>query len=184
MNERLKTVTKALQDTEFIDIINELINNDKVKEMENYRQHYDISTFEHCLNVSYISYKICKLLKWDYKSMARAAMLHDLFLYDWRESKKKLNLEGYHAFVHPKIALKNAEETFELNKKEKDIILKHMWPVTFSLPKYKESYLITFVDKYSAIQESIGYYQKQMETKRLYRYAYIFLCLIFLGKIV
>ena len=95
MNERLKTVTKALQDTEFIDIINELINNDKVKEMENYRQHYDISTFEHCLNVSYISYKICKLLKWDYKSMARAAMLHDLFLYDWRESKKKLNLEGY-----------------------------------------------------------------------------------------
>ena len=41
MNERLKTVTKALQDTEFIDIINELINNDKVKEMENYVQRFN-----------------------------------------------------------------------------------------------------------------------------------------------
>ena len=69
-------------------------------------------------------------------------MLHDLFLYDWRHSKKKLNLEGLHAFVHPKIALRNASELFLLNDKEKDIILKHMWPVTFfSLPKYRESYI-------------------------------------------
>ena len=184
MDYELVTVKKALKDTEFMNIIGELINTDKVKEMQKYRQHYNVSTFEHCLNVAYISYKICKFLKWDYKSMARAAMLHDLFLYDWRESKKKLNLEGYHAFVHPKIALKNATELFILNEKEKDIILKHMWPVTISLPKYKESYLITFIDKYSAMQESITYYKKNIQAKKVYRYAYIFLCLMFLGKIV
>lgn len=174
--------SKIVESKEFINIIKDLINSDSVKEMKKYRQHYDISTYEHCLNVSYISYKICKKLNWDYKSMARAAMLHDLFLYDWRNSKKRLNLEGYHAFIHPKIALENASKLYSLNDKEKDIIVKHMWPVTLALPKYKETYVITIVDKYSAICESFRYYRKWIKSKKLYKYAYIFLCLVFLGK--
>ena len=79
---------KAINDKEYMQIVKDIINNETVAEMKKYRQHYDINTFEHCLNVSYISYRICKKLKWDYKSMARGAMLHDLFLYDWRNSKK------------------------------------------------------------------------------------------------
>ena len=165
-------------------IVKDIINNETVAEMKKYRQHYDINTFEHCLNVSYISYRICKKLKWDYKSMARGAMLHDLFLYDWRNSKKELNLDGYHAFVHPKIALENASKLYDLNDKEKDIIVKHMWPVTLSLPKYKESFVITLVDKYSALQESAQYYRSKIESKKLFRYAYIFFGLIFLRKII
>ena len=184
MKRTLKTIKNALSDKTFLDIIKELINNEKVQEMQKYRQHYDVTTYEHCLNVSYISYKIARFFKWDYESVARAAMLHDLFLYDWRNSKRELGLESYHAFVHPKIALKNASAEFRLNEKEKDIILKHMWPVTISLPKYKESYLITLIDKYSAIQESINYYQEYIQSKKMYRYAYIFLCLIFLKKIM
>ena len=43
----------------------------------------------------------------------------------------------------------------DLTEKEQDIILKHMWPVTLILPKYKESFIITFVDKYCAIQETL-----------------------------
>lgn len=169
---------------EFINIIKDIITNDTVKEMKNYRQHYDVSTYEHCINVAYISYKICKKLNWDYKSMARAAMLHDLFLYDWRNSKEALKLRGYHAFVHPKIALENASKLYNLNDIEKDIIVKHMWPVTIALPKYKETYVITLVDKYSALRESFRYYRRWIHSKKMYRYAYIFLCLIFLGKIV
>ena len=175
---------QAINDKEYMQIVKDIINNETVLEMKKYRQHYDISTFEHCLNVSYISYKICKKLKWDYKSMARAALLHDLFLYDWRNSRKELNLDGYHAFVHPKIALENASKLYDLNDKEKDIIVKHMWPVTMTLPKYKESYLITLVDKYSAIQESAQYYRKKIESKKLYKYAYIFFGLIFLRKML
>ena len=169
---------------EFINIIKDIITNDTVKEMKNYRQHYDVTTYEHCINVAYISYKICKKLNWDYKSMARAAMLHDLFLYDWRNSKKKLKLKGYHAFVHPKIALENASKLYNLNDKEKDIIVNHMWPVTFAIPKYKETYVITLVDKYSALRESFKYYKSWLNSKRIYRYAYIFLCLIFVGKLI
>ena len=51
----------------------------------------------------------------------------------------------------------NAQKLFILNEIEKDIILKHMWPVTFSAPKYLESYIITFVDKYCAIKEWSNY---------------------------
>ena len=88
-------------------------------------------------------------------------MIHDLFLYDWRNSRKELNLDGYHAFVHPKIAYKNESKIFDLNKKEKDIIIKHMWPVTlFKIPRYRESFIITLTDKYSATKESFTYYRK------------------------
>jgi len=180
----MKKCNKWTQNKEFIEITKDLLTNEKVKEMKNYRQHYDISTYEHCLNVSYISYKICKKLKLDYISMARAAMLHDLFLYDWRNSKKRLHLNQYHAFAHPKIALENASKLFDLNEKEKDIIVKHMWPVTIKLPKYKETYIITLVDKYCTLCETFKYYNKMLKSKRMYRYAYIFLCLMFLGKVI
>ena len=155
MNRSYKKIKEYI---EFYTIIRDLINNKTVQEMKNYRQHYSTTTFEHCFYVSYISYKICKRLRFDYISCARAAFLHDLFLYNWRNSSKNLNLGGLHAFIHPKIALRNANEIFDLNKKEQDIILKHMWPVTLAFPKYKESFIVTFVDKYSAIFESLKYY--------------------------
>lgn len=139
-------------------IIKNIIDNPTVRQMDNFRQHYNISCFEHCKNVSFISYKICKKLNLDYTAAAKAGMLHDLFLYDWR--KKEDGRKGLHAFTHPKTALDNSKKLFELSKKEEDIILKHMWPVTLKLPKYPESYIITFVDKYSAIMESLQYYSK------------------------
>ena len=93
------------------------------------------------------------------------------------KQQKELKLEGYHAFVHPKIALKNAVKLYELNEKEQDIIIKHMWPVTLAMPKYKETWIITLVDKYSAIQETREYIKKKLQTKKhtdmhMYSYAY------------
>ena len=173
--------TDLNQFVEFYKLVEDLITNDTIQQMKLYRQHYDTSTYKHCFNVSFISYKICKKLKLDYKSAARAGMLHDLFLYDWRNSKKELNLEKMHAFIHPEIALKNASNLFDLNNKEKDIIIKHMWPLTIKLPKYIESYIITFVDKYSALQESFVYYNDYLKKKKLYKYAYVFLCLLILA---
>jgi uncharacterized protein len=151
---------------EYYSIVKDIMENETVQQMKLYRQHYDTNTYEHCFHVSYLNYKICKALHLDYKSAARAGMIHDLFLYDWRRSRKELNLEGYHAFIHPKIAYKNASAIFDLNKKEKDIILKHMWPLTFfHFPKYPESFIITISDKYSALYESFSYYKKKLTKK-------------------
>ncbi len=161
---------------EFELIISDLVNNETVKKMKNYRQHYDTSCFEHCKMVAYYSYLLCKKYNLDYRSAARAAMLHDLFLYDWRT--KENGRKGLHAFTHPKTALENASKLFDLNDKECDIILKHMWPLTIKFPKYKESYIITFVDKYCALSESIKAYKSKRKLQIAYRYAYVFLSML------
>ena len=142
---------EILRAKEYISLISDIIKNEKVQEMKKYRQHFEINCFDHCLFVSYNSYLICKKHNLDYISAARAGMVHDLFLYDWR--KRQDGRKGLHAYTHPKTAYENAKKIFDLNEIEKDIILKHMWPVKISLPKYKESFLITYVDKYFAYAE-------------------------------
>lgn len=169
---------KIYTDKDFIQIIEDIINNETVKKMRNFKQHYETSCFDHCLISSYYCYILCKKLKLDYVSCSRAAMLHDLFLYDWR--KKQNGRKGLHAFTHPKTAYENSVKLFNLNKKEKDIILKHMWPVTISLPKYRESFILTFVDKYCAINESYQEIFNRFCQKKIFRYAYVFLCLMFI----
>ena len=148
----IRNKDKILEDKEYMNLIIDLLRQTKVQEMKKYRQHYQISCFDHCLFVSYNTYLICKKLKLDYISGARAGMLHDLFLYDWR--KRENGRTGHHAFTHGKTAYEQASTFLNLNDKEKDMIIKHMWPVTFAIPKYKETYIITLVDKYFAIAEA------------------------------
>lgn len=173
-----KLLSAIYSDTEFINIIKDLLDNDTVKQMKNYRQHYETSCFDHCLIASYYCYKYCKKFNLDYISCCRAAMVHDLFLYDWR--KKQDDRKGLHAFTHARTAYVNASKILTLNEKQTDIILKHMWPVTLSLPKYKESYILTIVDKYCALNESYQELYNRFCQKKIFRYAYISLCLLFI----
>ncbi len=178
MNQNLKdTIEKNL---EFQSIIKPLIEDETVQQMKNYRQHFETSCFEHCYVASYYCYKICKKLHIDYISAARAAMLHDLFLYDWR--LKNTHTQGLHAFKHPQIAYENACKLFELNKKEKDIILKHMWPVTLAFPRYLESFILTLVDKFCALQESFESISQDFSFKKALHYSYILLFVIILKR--
>ena len=154
---------------EFKMIIKDIANHPTVLEMKNFRQHYDTSCYDHCQNVAYYSYLFCKKFKLDYEAVARAGMLHDLFLYDWRV--RQPGRKGHHAFTHSKTSYEKASHLFEFNKKEKDIILKHMWPVTIIPPKYIESYILTLVDKYSALTETFTYISKKMYTKKIYKFA-------------
>ena len=39
---------------------------------------------------------------------------------------------------------------------------------------------LTFVDKYCALREFAQYYHKRISTKPIYRYAYVFLCMLFI----
>ena len=160
---------------EFDDIIRNIIENQKVQEMKKYKQHYETSTFDHCYMVSYYCYKVCKKLKLDYKSAARAGMLHDFFLYDWRIKNGR---KGLHAFTHGKTACKNASELFELSEKEKDMIIKHMWPVTVEFPKSIEGLILTFVDKYCAMSESFEVLKSRLFMKKTIRYSYALMSLL------
>ncbi len=134
--------------------VDDLIFHPLIQSMQQFRHHKNTSCLDHSLNVSYTSYKLCKALGWDYRSAARGGLLHDLFLYDWRTTT--LN-EGRHGFIHPKIALENASVISDINDLEKDIILKHMFPLTWQPPTFKESLLVCLIDKHCALQEGLGF---------------------------
>ena len=150
-------------DDEFNTIIKDIIDNPYVLDMKNFRQHCDTSTFEHSYKVAYI-----KKLNLDYKSVARAGMLHDFYLYDWRI---KSSWHRWHAFKHGRFASINACKLFNLSNKEIDMIKKHMWPVTPIPPKSIEGFILTFADKYSASIESLDYYRKMLSKNQNYMYA-------------
>lgn len=174
MNLYIKEMSE--NDQEFQIIIKELINNEVVQQMKNFRQHYETTCFDHCYTVAFYCYTICKKYHLDYKSATRAAMLHDLFLYDWRI--RQPDRKGLHAFTHGKKACENACKIFDLNKKEQDIIIKHMWPVTIAFPKSIEGFILTFVDKYSTLSEFFEILKSRLLTKRTSRYAYLLLSLV------
>lgn len=141
---------------EFRFCIYDLIDSPAVKEMNSFTQHSNVTTLEHCIFVAFISFLICKFFGLNYYAAARGGLLHDLFLYDWHDDDRRGKLHG---LTHPTIALKNASLYFNLTEMEKDIILKHMWPITISLPKYKESFVVGCADKLCASMEVLGMYK-------------------------
>ena len=136
----------------------DVLENKVFKSMDKYIHHSNISCLEHALHVSYSCFCIAEKLDIDSHSTARGALLHDFYLYDWHKGRPGNNHKiQLHGFGHPKIALKNAIENFEINAVEEDIIKKHMWPLTlFWIPNYKESFLVMWMDKYCSIKEIIN----------------------------
>ncbi len=130
--------------------VGDILHTEQVQKLDLHTQHCNTSRLQHSINVSYYSFVICHKMGWDYRSAARAGLLHDLYFYDWRTKKC---LRSGHASWHPRIALDNARRITELNKVEMDAIKKHMWPCTLVPPRYIESYVVTFVDKICAICE-------------------------------
>lgn len=140
---------------EFHDCVNDLLEHPKVLELKLHEQHCKTSRYLHSYNVAFYSFVLAKKWKLDARSIARAGLLHDLYTYDWRIKDEER--QGNHAFVHPKIALKNAQEITEVNDVMEDVIVHHMWPLASEMPKSKEAWTLQMVDKYCALQEIFTY---------------------------
>lgn len=147
------------QDTEYIALVGDLLAKPEVQKLANYTQHHHSNRLDHSISVSYDSYLIAKKHHLNVRATARAGLLHDLFYYDWRTTKFNL---GSHAFIHPRVALRNAEKLTELSPMEKDIILKHMWGATAALPKYRESVIVSLVDDKEAVVEFLSPMRKRV----------------------
>ena len=138
--------------SEFYLHIAPLLESEQVQSLGNYIQHKCYSRLNHSLDVAYYSFLIAKLLRCDAGSTARGALLHDLYLYKRGECKEE---SKGHMRNHPQIALENARKISDLNEIEEDIIRKHMWLITLTPPRYKEGFIVTFVDKFCALREGI-----------------------------
>ena len=174
IKNRINTFLKSIQDKiiiemngrkpfedEYYEAIQDICEHEEFLKLKEYF-HHNSSIYEHVQDVAYFSYRICKFLKLDYRSAARGALLHDFFLYDWRNHDvPDLHRKKFHGIEHPMIALANAKKYFSINEIEEDIIKKHMWPLTLIPPKYKESFIISFADKYLSSKEFINEFKKR-----------------------
>ncbi|MCQ4673110.1 phosphohydrolase [Lactonifactor longoviformis] len=152
---------------EFYECIKDIVHHPAVLKMKDYPHHCETSCYQHCLNVAYYNFRICRFFHLDYRAAARAGMLHDLFLYDWREHTEKTG-DHFHAMTHPKAALRNAAKYFLITPLEKEIILKHMWPVTLTPPTHWETFIITLTDKYCGSCEIGRYYSHTKIPKKTF----------------
>ncbi len=135
------------------EIFNDLCEQTRILQTRAYSHHLGTSVLRHSVNVAYLSMLMSKIfrLKVDYYQLIRGALLHDYYLYDCHdksESNKKKHLR-----LHPSKAAIQAQKDIELTLREIDIILKHMFPITFALPKSKESAIVCISDKLCAIYE-------------------------------
>jgi len=145
---------KNLMQQHYYELIADLLVLHEVQALKCYRHHIMTTRFQHSLNVSYYNYKLCRLFRLDEKSAARAGLLHDLYFYDTKQYTKS-GCSIKHSQYHPMAALDNVQQIMSINEREQDMIVKHMWPVTSQRPKYAETYILTFVDKYCALLEFI-----------------------------
>lgn len=154
--KKLKEKTFYLNE-EFNLIIKDIINNQEFQKMKKIT-HHGITRFNHSLRVSYYTFLLAKKLKLNYKEATRAALLHDFFTDETSDMKTKKALKE-----HPKIALNNSKKYFEISKLQEDIILKHMYPITLSMPKYKESWLVDIIDDFASLYEKTYSVNKQIK---------------------
>lgn len=144
----------------------EILSSKTVQEMKQYLQHGSTNALCHMVAVAWKAYEMAIALQtrygmvFDLRSLIRGALLHDLFLYDWHDPN---NGHKLHGFSHPYTALKNAQKKFFLNGKERNIIVRHMFPFTPIPPRYRESFLVCWADKVCSAKET--YYRKRRCTE-------------------
>lgn len=124
-------------------------------------QHGTMTVNSHCMAVAkcslYFSEKLAVLhIRCNRRELIRGALLHDYFLYDWHDKEHLSQRRRLHGFWHPGIALRNAEKEYELNDVQREIIKKHMWPLSVVPPTCREAWVVTTADKYCSLMETIG----------------------------
>ena len=170
----MNILDRYYNDLSFNILVNDILENDKFKKLDNYR-HHGMTRLEHSVKVSYYSYKIAKKLRLNYRAVARAGLLHDFFVDEDMSSRK----QKFSMFFHPYNSLDNSCKYFDLNDMEKDIIITHMFPsLPHKVPKYVESWLVSIVDKLVATYEFYVSYAKPYT----YKLSNLYLMLFFIRK--
>lgn len=133
----------------------DILDSDNFKSTRAYIQHGNMSVREHCINVAKTSLAIRDRfrIKCNTRDLIRGALLHDYFLYDWHKTHT-IKTRNLHGFFHPGTALRNAKKEYRLTRRQRDIIKKHMFPLTVVPPVCREAWIVTMADKYCSLMET------------------------------
>mgnify|MGYP002570749807 CR=1 FL=1 len=135
----------------------DILQSGNFKSTNSFIQHGSVSVHSHSIRVAECSLKLEKFLEklgihCHERDLVRGALLHDYFLYDWHD---KYSHEKLHGFHHPNVALENASREYQLTPRERDIIRKHMWPLTVVPPLCREAWVVSMADKYCSLLETL-----------------------------
>ncbi|MBQ7276441.1 MAG: HD domain-containing protein [Bacilli bacterium] len=147
------------------DIYYSFLNNDLIKKMKDIPMHRGSNCYIHSFLVAKLAIKraLRHNKELNLEAILVSSILHDYYLYNWRENKELLNKHGS---KHPKVANENAKRDFDIIKLESDIILSHMWPINFKdFPKTTEARIVALADKNVATIEAFT--SKKYKMKRI-----------------
>lgn len=133
----------------FLSLVRPLLRHPAVHILSTYRHHIGTHRLQHAISVAYLSYHICRDRGLSVEEACRAALLHDLFYFD----RTRGDAPRLPWLRHPAIAWENARGLYPFTALGEDIICRHMWPLTRSLPRTKEGRIVSFADKYCAMRE-------------------------------
>ena len=145
--DRSRQINKAAPD---------ILNSHNFHKTKQHIQHGNVTVNAHVMNVARYSLALSEKLHipCNRRALIRGALLHDYFLYDWHKPDME-NPHKLHGFYHPGTALRNASKEYRLTKRERDIIKKHMWPLTVVPPACREAWIVTMADKWCSLMETI-----------------------------
>lgn len=173
----MRKLTKEQKD-ELEAIYQFYLNNENVKRMNEIQMHRGSSCYIHSFRVAKLCVK--KAARYqrytfeDLKNVLVASILHDYYLYDWREHHE---LRKKHGRRHPLVACTNAIRDFDIPVEVQDIIKSHMWPLTPKLyPKTKEAKLVNRMDNHIATREGLTFraFKKRKREKYLKMISHLF----------
>ncbi len=160
--ERQKELRRQIRDA-----ASDIVISKNFMSTKEYIQHGNMTVNDHCMNVAKYSIAISDKLhiSCNRRDLIRGALLHDYFLYDWHEKNSSIQ-HKLHGFYHPGKALKNASEEYSLTDRERDIIAKHMWPLTIVPPKCKEAWIVSAADKWCSLLETLRLHKGHGELRK------------------
>lgn len=135
----------------------DILDSRNFRKTKTFIQHGNMTVNSHCMNVAKYSLAFSEKLHipCSRRELIRGALLHDYFLYDWHQ-KDYIMPHRLHGFFHPGVALRNASKEYDLTPRERDIIKKHMWPLTVVPPMCREAWIVTAADKWCSLLETFG----------------------------
>lgn len=162
VREDLEHIIKDEYFDEWFEIVEDMLLSKELQKRKLFRHHKG-TLWEHLTEVSYYSFLMAKTKNADERVCAIAGLLHDFYPKAYKYSKELYDenpdyltdvwkiqpIHKMHGFSHGEAAAKNAWKFFPhfMNDKIDSIIKTHMFPMTITPPKYKEGWIVVFIDK-------------------------------------
>ena len=155
---------------EWYELVEKILLSDEFQKRKIFVHHHNMSVWDHSTLVSFKSFLMARMFGADARVCAIAGLLHDFYDQAWISTpdiekldggihatymKQKKSFFQKHGFVHARNAVDNYLKYFPEyeNKKVTNSILRHMFPLNIIPPRYKEGWIITYVDKVNSARE-------------------------------